>query len=628
MDLLFNEGQAKEALEEHRKAEREFDGIETSKKALQNSTASPTKLNLQGRLKSDFRVFLTLIWRHLKLPDPTPLQLSIAWWLQHGGFSRLVIMAFRGAAKSWITAAFALWTLYVDPHKKVMVVSGSAKRAVNFTNFCLALIMQVPVLQHLQPKSNQRQSSTSFDVGPALPDQTPSLFAAGITGQIVGNRGDLIIGDDVETNTNALTTSMREKLADAVREFDAILKPGGQIVFLGTPQTESSIYNLLTARGYVIRIWPARYPTPDQRKKYGDRLSPYIALKLDKNPSLKTTPTEPSRFPEDDLFKRELSWGKAGFALQYMLDTSLSDANKFPLKLNNLIVAGLDPRMGFDSIAWGDGEHLVQQHLPCMGHDGDKFYRPSAVSETVSKYNSIKAFIDPSGKGADETSLAIGGELHGMVYLLAVKGWQDGFGEETLTAIANLMVSFRVNELVIEEDFGGGTFAALLKPYIIKAWADHNKATKRIEEQGGTAITPELAKKIQKELRIIDIMEPVLDQHRLVVSTEVIRSDYEDTIARDGEDLRDRYSMIHQMSHLTRVKDCLDKDDRLEAVSGLVRQFQEVIGVSPQSAAAAADEARIEEELQKLFDDADEVSGRKSRKRPGGARLHNHKATR
>ena len=26
----------------------------------------------------DFRVFLTLVWRHLGLPDPTPVQLSIA----------------------------------------------------------------------------------------------------------------------------------------------------------------------------------------------------------------------------------------------------------------------------------------------------------------------------------------------------------------------------------------------------------------------------------------------------------------------------------------------------------------------------------------------------------------------
>ncbi|WP_230173186.1 hypothetical protein, partial [Rhizobium sp. CECT 9324] len=69
----------------------------------------------------------------------------------------------------------------------------------------------------------------AFDVGPARPDQTPSVFAVGVTAQIVGFRGDLIVGDDVETNTNSMTPDMREKLADSVREFDAIIKPGGQI---------------------------------------------------------------------------------------------------------------------------------------------------------------------------------------------------------------------------------------------------------------------------------------------------------------------------------------------------------------------------------------------------------------
>jgi hypothetical protein len=68
-------------------------------------------------LKSDFRNFLALIWRHLKLPVPSPVQLSLAWWLQHGP-SRAVVLGFRGMAKSWITGAFILWNLYCDPSGK------------------------------------------------------------------------------------------------------------------------------------------------------------------------------------------------------------------------------------------------------------------------------------------------------------------------------------------------------------------------------------------------------------------------------------------------------------------------------------------------------------------------------
>lgn len=46
------------------------------------------------------------------------------------------------------------------------------------------------------------------------------------------------------------------------------------MIYLGTPQTEMSIYNRLPERGYEIRIWPARIPVdPD---KYQGRLSPFV----------------------------------------------------------------------------------------------------------------------------------------------------------------------------------------------------------------------------------------------------------------------------------------------------------------------------------------------------------------
>jgi hypothetical protein len=80
--------------------------------------------------------------------------------------------------------------------------------------------------------------------------------------------------------------------------------------------------------GYDIRVWTARYPNPKQRAKYGERLSSGIAQELDENPSLAGHSTEPSRFTDMDLAEREASWGRSGFALQYMLDTSFADADR------------------------------------------------------------------------------------------------------------------------------------------------------------------------------------------------------------------------------------------------------------------------------------------------------------
>ena len=83
-----------------------------------------TKNTIATQLKSDFRFFLTAVWTHLALPQPTRAQLCIAEYLQTGP-KRLQIQAFRGVGKSWITAAIVLWTLFNDPNKKIMVVSAS-----------------------------------------------------------------------------------------------------------------------------------------------------------------------------------------------------------------------------------------------------------------------------------------------------------------------------------------------------------------------------------------------------------------------------------------------------------------------------------------------------------------------
>ena len=129
---------------------------------------------------------------------------------------------------------------------------------------------------------------------------------------------------------------MRDKLSEAVKEFDAILKPGGTITYLGTPQTEQSLYNALPDRGYAMRVWPARYPSEDQLINYGsERLAPFIIKRLEGEPALVGRTTDPRRFSDDDLLERELSYGHSGFQLQFMLDTRLSDMEKYPLKLGD-----------------------------------------------------------------------------------------------------------------------------------------------------------------------------------------------------------------------------------------------------------------------------------------------------
>ena len=85
---------------------------------------------------SDFRKFLFVIWKHLNLPDPTTVQYNIAYNLQDGD-KLMIIQAFRGVGKSWITSAYVVWLLYMNPQLNILVVSASKSRSDDFTTFTL-----------------------------------------------------------------------------------------------------------------------------------------------------------------------------------------------------------------------------------------------------------------------------------------------------------------------------------------------------------------------------------------------------------------------------------------------------------------------------------------------------------
>lgn len=396
-----------------------------------------------------------MVWKQLNLPEPTPLQYDIAKYLSTGP-RRSVIEAFRGVGKSWITAAFVCWILWNDPQKKVLIVSASKDRADAFATFVKRLIHEMEVLHHLKPNNGQRDSMLIFDVGPALPDQSPSLKSVGINGQITGSRADIIIADDVEVPSNSATQMMRDKLSESVKELDAVIKPlkSSRIIYLGTPQTEQSLYNQLPERGYEVRIWPALYPEIKKVANYKGALAGVITLALEKDPKVVGAPTDPQRFDEKDLMERRASYGASGFALQFMLDTSLSDADRYPLKLQDFIVQNLNPTMAHVKLAWAAAPEVAVNELPAVGLTGDRWYRPMWTDTQMSEYTGCVMAIDPSGRGADETGYAIVKILAGNLFLVAAGGLSGGYSDETLETLAKLAKTHQVNHVIIEANFG------------------------------------------------------------------------------------------------------------------------------------------------------------------------------
>jgi hypothetical protein len=532
----------------------------------------------------DFRNFLYIAWDHLGLPDPTPVQYDIANYVQNGP-KRRVIQAFRGVGKSWITSTYVCYELMMDPSKNILVVSASKQRSDDFSTFTLRLISEMPMLKHLRPSDSQRNSKVAFDVAPAPASHAPSVVSKGIFSQITGSRADLIVADDIESLNNSATQTMRDKLGECCKEFDAVLKPGGDIVFLGTPQTESSIYAAMPERGFKTRIWPARYPHKAKIKGYGDLLAPKIIEEIAEDNSIEGDPTDPKRFDAQDLMEREASYGRTGFSLQFMLDPSLSDADRYPLRLSDLVVMSLNPREGPEKPIWAASAENMVQDLPNVGLPGDRFYGPVTLGEgTWAPYTGSVMAIDPSGRGADETAYAVVKILNGFLFVTDAGGLPGGYSEDTLKRLAMVAKEQEVNLILVESNFGDGMFSQLLKPILGKIYR---------------CTCEEIKHSIQKERRICDTLEPPMNSHRLIINRSVVEKDFDSTKGLPPEKAL-RYQMMYQMSRITRDKGALAHDDRLDVLSMAVGYWAEQMAQDVDTQIQNRKDRKQREELEKF----------------------------
>tara|TARA_Y100000592_G_scaffold97488_1_gene168343 strand:+ start:615 stop:2309 length:1695 start_codon:yes stop_codon:yes gene_type:complete len=537
----------------------------------------------------DFRNFLFVVWKHLNLPNPTDLQYDIAEFMQHGP-KRSVVMAFRGVGKSWICSAYVVHQLLLDPSKNFLVVSASKSRSDDFSTFTLRIINEIPCLQHLKPRDGQRFSKVAFDVAPAPPAHAPSVKSLGITSQLTGSRADVIVADDVEVPNNSQTQGMRDKLDEQVKEFEAIIKPldTSRIIFLGTPQCEDSIYSKLQERGYNTRVWPSEYTTPDKAQHlYGDNLAPFVLKDCHDENVGKST--EPLRFSELDLEERRLSYGRSGYALQFMLNPRLSDVDRYPLKINDLVVMDIDNEVGPEKIVWAaNPDNAYDNSLPNVGFNGDRFFRPfQTVGDHIPFTGSVMS-IDPSGRGRDETAYAVVKMLNGQLFVPEAGGMRGGYSENTLKELAKLAKAHNVNTIVIESNMGDGMFTELLKPILRTI---HPCSLEEVRHSQ------------QKERRIIDTLEPVLNQHRLIIDPKVIKDDYQSAQSYPLEQ-QSRYMLLYQLSRITNDRGSLLQDDRLDALAIAIAYWTTQMAQDADQQITDRKEELLQQELEKFMDTA------------------------
>lgn len=513
---------------------------------------------------------------YMGVGKPLRLQYVLAEGIQHGGTYQMHL-CYRGFGKSVINACATDWWGYTNPDCLALIRSGVVQKAKDFLKLTKDSLDIVPFLKHMKPIRGEGDADGAFrfDFGHRkTPGKDPSVAAYGIFSMATGSHPLKIIDDDLETKENSGTVEARAKLTTKLNEAPLLLlpEPDRQHIVVGTYQSVDSIYAPLEARYRVYRI-PDRYPTLG-----AVRLLPELEADLRKDPTLVGKPTCPERFDEIILTEIEAGMTKAEYSLQMALDPTMNDLLRYPLKLRDLMVWPTDPDIGPRRVAHGN---IKPWQGESAGLGDDRLHYPMHVSEEWDKWEQTIMFIDPSGRGRDETAYAIVSSLNGILYCSEVNGFKEGSSPETMLVIAKAAARWKVNQILVEPNFGDGMYTALLRPVVAKECGDRPIAVEDAPRASG-----------QKEKRILKVLEPVFSAHRLVVSPSV---------AADPV-------LMFQITRLSGDRGCLEHDDRVEALSGAVAHYQ--LEVSRDVSRAAM--AKAQAELDRRHKDWDKTLRKKS----------------
>ena len=235
----------------------------------------------------------------------------------------------------------------------------------------------------------------------------------------------------------------------------------------------------------------------------------------------------------------------------------------------DLVVTSVNPTTAPESVVWCSDPQNIIKDAPTVGLPGDYFYSPMQLQGEWGPYTETICSVDPSGRGSDETTAAFISQRNGFLYLHEMYASKDGYSDRTLLDILRRCKKYNVTKLVVETNFGDGIVCELFR--------------KHLQQTKQNIDVEEVRANVRKEDRIIDALEPILNQHRLVVDRSVIDWDYSSN-KDEAPELRLLYMLFYQMSRMCREKGAVKHDDRLDALAQGVKYYTDAMGISAQEA--------------------------------------------
>lgn len=157
---------------------------------------------------------------------------------------RGLLNAFRHSGKSTVVGIFAACVLYHKPETRILILSAESGLASRMVGHIKNILENHPYCSNILPDVKKEWGTHKITIKRPIGIREPSVICQGISGNITGMRSDLIICDDVEVPNTCNTQQKRNNLRERLRELDFILSPNGTMIYIGTPHTKDTIYQI------------------------------------------------------------------------------------------------------------------------------------------------------------------------------------------------------------------------------------------------------------------------------------------------------------------------------------------------------------------------------------------------
>lgn len=177
----------------------------------------------------------------------------IQWWERQEASEHQMVLLPRDHGKSAWVALRAVYALTKDPTLRILLISSTSNLATKQLKYIKDILTSATYRVYwpemVEREEAKREKWTEREISidhPSRKEESirdPSIFTAGLTSNIVGLHSDIIILDDVVTQSNAYTEEGRDKVREQYGYLSSIAATNAKMWVVGTRYHPSDLYS-------------------------------------------------------------------------------------------------------------------------------------------------------------------------------------------------------------------------------------------------------------------------------------------------------------------------------------------------------------------------------------------------